>query len=126
MRVEHGLDRHGQRGVPVFGDFDGRHIERVGERQARRHSPYGRVQRSFDLRPRFVRPGDGDGHRRDVGPHVGNDVINGTAGVDVIAGLGGNDKIYGGDGTRDSLRGSGGKDTCSSGEKRMSSCETII
>ncbi len=83
----------------------------------------------------------------------GNDVINGTGGADVIAGLGGNDKIYGksgsdvicgdagndeieggggndklygGDGTADSIRGDGGKDTCSSGEKRMSSCETII
>ncbi len=63
----------------------------------------------------------------------GGDTITGGNGADVVDGGGGNDSIFGSDGNdtldggaqNDSIRGDGGTDTCTSGEVRMSSCETI-
>ena len=60
-------------------------------------------------------------------------MIKGGAGADTVDGGGGNDDIYGGDVAdtldgglgSDSIRGDGGADRCTSGEVRMSSCETI-
>ena len=63
----------------------------------------------------------------------GADTINGGNGADVVDGGAGPDSIFGSDGNdtldggaqNDSIRGDGGNDTCTSGEVRMSSCETI-
>jgi RTX calcium-binding nonapeptide repeat (4 copies) len=63
----------------------------------------------------------------------GPDTLRGDAGNDWIDGGASPDDIYGGAGDDfldgglqiDSLRGDGGRDTCTSGEKRMSSCEVI-
>jgi hypothetical protein len=54
----------------------------------------------------------------------GNDWINGGASPDDIYGGAGDDNLDGGL-HNDSLRGDGGRDTCTSGEVRMSSCETV-
>jgi hypothetical protein len=64
----------------------------------------------------------------------GNDTISGNGGKDVICGGDGDDEIEGGNGAdsldggphTDSIRGDSGKDRCTSGEKRMSSCEFAL
>ncbi len=64
----------------------------------------------------------------------GPDVIKGGAGADTVDGGGSNDDVNGGDANdiligglgSDSIRGDGGTDRCSSGEVRMSSCETVF
>jgi Ca2+-binding RTX toxin-like protein len=56
----------------------------------------------------------------------GADVIDGGATDDDLNGGSGNDNIDGGLGTNDSVRGDAGKDTCTSGERRMSSCEVLV
>ena len=55
----------------------------------------------------------------------GADVIDGGASDDDLNGGGGDDDIDGAAGVNDSIRGDAGQDTCTSGERRMSSCEVL-
>lgn len=56
---------------------------------------------------------------------AGADVIDGGASDDDLNGGDGNDDVDGAAGVNDSIRGDAGQDTCTSGERRMSSCEVV-
>jgi Ca2+-binding RTX toxin-like protein len=73
--------------------------------------------------------------KRDIIVAVGgSDTVRGNGGADVICGGDGDDSIEGGKGDdtldggaqTDSIRGDAGRDACTSGERRMSSCELAV